>query len=69
MIKKYAFVAEGDVFMTIEFDDSNPKAEAWVAGLASSPLIIDITDNESKELISGGWTWVDGVFAQPSLDQ
>lgn len=65
MLKKYAFVAEGDVFMTIQFDDSTPKGEAWVAGLASSPIIIDITDDENKDLISGGWTWVDGVFRQP----
>lgn len=65
MKKKYALVAEGDVFMTISFDDSMPQTEAWIAGLASSPVIIEITDNPDVNNIRGGWTW-DGTSFRAS---
>jgi len=65
MKKKYALIAEGDVFMTFSFDDSMPQTEAWVAGLASSPVIIEITDNPDADNIRGGWTWNGTEFVAP----
>lgn len=65
MLKKYALIAEGDVFMTISFDDTMPQTEAWVAGLASNPVIVEITNDPNIQNIKGGWTW-DGVeFKEP----
>lgn len=65
MLKKYAFIAEGDVFMTISFDDAQPQTEAWVAGLASNPVIVEITNDPNIENIKGGWTWDGSVFRAP----
>lgn len=65
MLKKYALIAEGDVFMTISFDDSLPQTEAWVAGLASNPVVIEITNNPDIENIKGGWTWDGTNFKAP----
>jgi hypothetical protein len=64
-IKKFAFVVEGDVFMLMTFPDNNPKSEAWIAGLSSSPLIIDVSDN--KEVVPG-YTWDGEKFIKPNND-
>ena len=65
MLKKYAIIAEGDVFMTISFDDADPQTEAWVAGLVSNPVIVEITNDPNIQSIKGGWTWDGNVFAAP----
>ncbi len=65
MLKKYALIAEGDVFMTISFDDTMSQTEAWVAGLASNPVIVEITNDPNIENIKGGWTWDGNLFTAP----
>jgi hypothetical protein len=66
MAKKYVLVAEGDVFMTISFSEEQPGAPAWMAGLASSPTIVDISSHPDAEQITRGWTWDGATFNPPS---
>jgi hypothetical protein len=63
-LKRFIFVAEGDAFMQIQFDDetSHPHAKAWVAGLLSNPTVIEVTNN--PEVIPG-WTWDGNSFNPP----
>jgi hypothetical protein len=64
-IKKFAFIVEGDVFMLIAFPDTSPKSEAWVAGLSSSPVIIDVSDNNE---VLPGYFWDGEKFIKPDND-
>ncbi len=63
-LRKFVLIAEGDVFMQIQFDDevSSPNAAAWVAGLLSNPVVVDVTNQ--PEVVSG-WTWDGNSFTAP----
>jgi len=65
MLRKYALIAEGDVFMTLSFDDSLPQAGPWAPGLASNPVIVEITNDPEIENIKSGWTWDGTNFTAP----
>ena len=62
-VRKFVFIAEGDVFMQMLFDDemSGRNAAAWAAGLNSNPTVVEVTDNQQ---IVPGWSW-DGVNFTP----
>lgn len=57
--RRFVLIADGDVFMQIQFDDetSGPAAPLWAAGLSSDPKVIEVTNMPQ---VVTGWTW-DGV--------
>ena len=61
-LKKFAFIAEGDVFMIMTFPEDHQKSEVWTAGLLSAPTIVDVS---SVENIAPGWTWNGTDFINP----
>ena len=63
-IRRFVLIAEGDVFMQIQFDDetSHPNAAAWAAGLLSNPTVVEATNQ--PEVIPG-WTWNGTEFITP----
>lgn len=65
MIRRYAFIVENDVFMVLSFNDDQEAAPAWVAGLASSPTIVDITSHPGVNQINRGWNWDGENFSAP----
>lgn len=62
--KRYVFIVEGDVFMQLQFDDESQgvRSQGWAAGLSSSPIVIDVTDQPN---IIPGWTWDGNNFNPP----
>jgi len=65
MHRKFALIAEGDVFMVLTINDEiDPeKSERWVAGLNSNPIVVEFSAEES---IDTGWTYSNGEFTQPT---
>jgi hypothetical protein len=65
MIRRFVFVAEGDVFMQLQFDDetAGERSQAWAAGLNSSPTVIEVTDSPD---VVPGWTWDGTSFSNPN---
>ena len=65
MHRKFALIAEGDVFMVLTINDEiNPEqSERWVAGLNSNPVVVEFPEEES---IGVGWTYSNGEFTQPA---
>ncbi len=65
MHRKFALIAEGDVFMVLTINDEiDPeKSERWVAGLNSNPIVVEFSAGES---IDTGWTYSNGEFTQPT---
>lgn len=65
MIRRFVFVAEGDVFMQIQFDDDidGARSQGWAAGLNSSPTVIEVTDNPD---VVPGWMWDGETFNAPN---
>ncbi len=63
-IRRFVCVTEGDVFMQIQFDDTigGARSTAWAAGLASSPTVIEVTDQPN---VVPGWTWDGTNFIAP----
>ena len=63
-IKKFAFVAEGDVFHTWEvlIDEDGHGPEMLLAGLASNPIIVEVPDSDMP--VGPGWTY-DGTNLIP----
>ena len=63
-LRRFVLIAEGDVFMQIQFDDevSSPNAAAWAAGLLSNPCVADVTNQ--PEVIPG-WAWDGNSFTPP----
>ncbi len=63
-IKRFVFIAEGDVFMQLQFDDElqGQKSQSWSAGLQSSPVVVDVTN--MPEVVPG-WTWDGEKFIAP----
>ena len=69
MIKKFAFVAEGDVFgvWTIDTEDTTEDtqtANRVLAGMMSNPIIVAVPDEVNVET---GWTWNGSEFAEGTL--
>jgi hypothetical protein len=64
--QKFALVVEGEVFMLIYYDDSNPLAERWTAGLKSNPIVVDCT--EVNQNPSNGWLWDGENFSEPQSE-
>ena len=62
--RRFVCIAEGDVFMQIQFDDtlSGTNAPAWAAGLASNPTVIEVTGQPN---VVPGWTWNGTEFVAP----
>lgn len=62
--KRFVLIAEGDVFMQIQFDDeiTSPNAATWVAGLLSNPVVVDVTDQPT---VVPGWVWDGNSFTPP----
>ena len=62
--RRFVSVTEGDVFMQIQFDDTigGTRSTAWAAGLASSPTVIEVTDQPN---VVPGWTWDGTNFIAP----
>jgi hypothetical protein len=62
--RRFVLIAEGDVFMQVQFDDeiSSPNAAAWAAGLASNPTVIEVTDQPN---VVPGWAWNGDSFTPP----
>lgn len=65
MNRKYVLIAEGDVFMTISFNEDQPGAPGWIAGLASSPTVVEVTTLPNGHEITRGWTWDGTGFSAP----
>ena len=65
MNRKFALIAEGDVFMVLTINDEiNPQqSERWVAGLNSNPVVVEFS---AEEPIDVGWIYSNGEFAQPT---
>lgn len=68
MIRKFAFVAEGDVFMVWTFDSEDSdgadpaKVEMIMAGMASNPKVIEFPANMA---IQEGWRHDGTGFIKP----
>lgn len=62
--RRYVFIADGDVFMQIAFDDEgpHPRSAAWAAGLSSDPKVIEVTNQPN---VVPGWTWDGTDFKAP----
>lgn len=63
MIRRFAWVAEGDVFMMFTFDDESDQGQRWLAGLNSAPIVVEV-DPESG--VGVGWVY-DGENFNPQL--
>ena len=65
MNRKFALIAEGDVFMVLTINDeiSPQQSERWVAGLNSNPVVVEFP---AEEPIDVGWTYSNGEFIQPA---
>lgn len=66
MIKKFAFVTEGDVFsvLTIDTEDTTENSTTInriLAGMMSNPIIVEVPDNVD---VQTGWTWSGTEFTQ-----
>lgn len=63
-LRRYVFIVDGDVFMQMQFDDESQgaRSQGWAAGLASSPTVMEVTDQPS---VIPGWTWDGSVFIEP----
>lgn len=62
MIRRFAWIAEGDVFMMFTFDDETERGQRWAAGLNSEPIVVEV-DAESQ--VKFGWTYSNGEFSPP----
>ena len=62
--RRFVLIAEGDVFMQVQFDDeiSSPNAAAWAAGLLSNPIVVDVTNQHE---VLPGWAWNGDSFTPP----
>ena len=61
-LRRFAWIAEGDVFMMFSFDDQNPRGERWAAGLNSNPIVVEVEENSDVRI---GWTYVQNEFVAP----
>ena len=63
-LRRYVFIVDGDVFMQILFDDETQgfRSQGWAAGLASSPIVIEVTDQPN---VIPGWSWNGSSFIEP----
>lgn len=64
--KRYAFIAEGDVFGFIEVPGNSLQAERYNAGFNSNATVIDITDNPD---VTVGWIWDGKIFKDPGVNK
>jgi hypothetical protein len=62
-MKRFVFIIDGVVQCRLSFSDQDPDTEMKVAGLNSSPIIIETTDFEQKPSV--GWTWDGKEFVAP----
>ena len=66
MIKKFAFITEGDVFAvwTINTEDTDQNSETTeriIAGMMSDPIVVEVPENIN---VQNGWTWDGTEFKQ-----
>jgi hypothetical protein len=64
--RSFAFVVDGDVFMTMEFNDQSPYYLLFCNTLAGNPTIVETT----QLLIDprNGWTWDGLTFSAPEQE-
>lgn len=65
----FAMIADSDVFGVITFEDSpseNVDGPRLAAGLSSSPVIVELTDESVRTLVRAGWTWDGTTFYPPA---
>lgn len=61
---RFVCIADGDVFLQMQMsDDTDPRVPAWVSGLRSNPIIVEVTDRPD---VVPGWTWDGTTFTGPS---
>jgi hypothetical protein len=65
MTKRFAFVIDDEVFMTLAFSDTAPHAEMWAAGLSSEPKVIDYSELDVPDGPLHGWIWDGTTIRQP----
>lgn len=63
MIRRFAWIAEGDVFMMFTFDDESDQGQRWLAGLNSAPIVVEV---DADSTVGIGWTYADNEFNPPS---
>lgn len=63
---KFAFVADGEVFMTWSYDENYEQAERWTAGLSSNPTIVDVSAHPQMDELQIGWIWDGTSFSAPN---
>lgn len=63
MIRRFAWVAEGDVFFMFTFDDQTEQGQRWAAGLNSAPIVFEV---DPESLVGVGWTHNGENFVPPS---
>jgi hypothetical protein len=61
-IKRYALTANGDVFVTAEFDDATEQGAKTSSYLSSDPKVVPIPENLDVVV---GWTWDGTNFKSP----
>lgn len=66
MLRQYAFIAEGDVFMIFTIEDSQQGADRWAAGLSSDPKVVEVNPEDG---VAAGWTYENGSFSPPAITE
>jgi len=61
-MKKVAFIVDGVVKNILMYDSINQQVEAELAGFASNPIIVEITDNP---VVVPGYLWDGTNFSKP----
>lgn len=62
--KIFAFAINGEIFHTMRVPEE-PAFEPLIAGMRSSPEIIEVTQFED---VSPSWRIIDGILYRPAVD-
>jgi hypothetical protein len=62
-MKKVAFIVDGIVSNVLMYEHINQQVEAELAGFASNPTIVEITDNPT---VVPGYLWDGSNFSNPA---
>jgi hypothetical protein len=61
-MKKVAIVVDGVVKNMLVYESVNQQVEAELAGFASNPIVVEITDNP---VVVPGYLWDGSNFSKP----
>lgn len=53
--RSFAFIVEGDVFMTLTFPETSPIYDRLCSACTGNPIIVETTDLDIDPKY--GWTW------------